>query len=179
MWRQKHSAQTKLVWNSYEKSSLLSSLFAAASAKTDDSEKGNANAPILEGDGPLAQGMDANVALINDVSGILPLSQNTRLAVMGRLSTSILQSYYASSLLIDCFPSCIGYAPGIPGESMRYSAEKLARDAECVLMFLHIEPSQAGQATHLTADQRALMSSVSSLARRIIVVISEDTTAVP
>lgn len=138
--------------------------------------------PTEEADAPNADpctGLAASaetIILIRQDDKVLPLSQNSRLAVVGELSPNADCADHILAALTECFPSCIGYAPGLPDDSMINSAEMLASEAECVLLFLQVDsPSLSFSVDHtqkyLSKEQENLYQRICSKARKLVLVI--------
>ena len=120
--------------------------------------------------------LDTAFVLQKHDNRILPLSQNTRLAVVGDLSSTAVSIERALDALIECFPSCIGYAPGFPGESMIKSAEVLASEAECVFLILRLNDGPAKSSACcaqqcLSDEQDRLYQRMMTSARKLILIL--------
>ncbi len=114
--------------------------------------------------------------LLKNEDAILPLARSTKLAVIGDFAQTPRFQGAGSSmvnaarqektldLLPEYFPNVIGYAPGFqrldtPDETLTAQAEKLAADAECVLLYIGLTEGYETEGldrTHLRLPQNQL-----------------------
>lgn len=134
------------------------------------------------------------IVLLKNEGGLLPLTQRCKVAVIGDFAQNPRYQGAGSSmvnptrvdstltLLEKYFPSSIGYAPGFlrenkPDAALTEDALKLAREAECVLLYLgltEVFESEGIDRAHMRIPQNQidLLDKLAKVNKHIIVVLS-------
>ncbi len=134
------------------------------------------------------------IVLLKNEGGLLPLNQRCKVAVIGDFAQNARYQGAGSSmvnptrvdntlaLLDKTFPASIGYAPGFlredkPDAALTEDALKLAREAECVLLYLgltEVFESEGIDRTHMRIPQNQidLLDKLSTVNKHIVVVLS-------
>ncbi len=134
------------------------------------------------------------IVLLKNEGGLLPLNQRCKVAVIGDFAQKPRYQGAGSSmvnptrvdntlaLLDNTFPASIGYAPGFlredkPDAALTEDALKLAREAECVLLYLgltEVFESEGIDRTHMRIPQNQidLLDKLSTVNKHIVVVLS-------
>ncbi len=155
------------------------------------------NGPAVDVDAQHAEALEAaekSVVLLKNEGNILPLAQNVKAAVIGDFADKPRYQGAGSSMvnaervettlarLAEYFPQNVGYAQGFerqdkPNEELASQAVALAKNAECVLMYMGLPESfetEGLDRTHMRLPQNQidLLKKIHAVNAHVIVVLS-------